>query len=87
MRHKRAWWLWLVIGGLATIGYYLLPYDSVASEIEYNIVALLSCLAIPLGVRLHRPAKPAMWYWFAAGQFTWLMGDLVYDFYNLVLHQ
>jgi diguanylate cyclase (GGDEF)-like protein len=87
VRHKRAWWLWLVIGGLATIGYYLLPYDSVASEIEYNIVALLSCLAIPLGVRLHRPAKPAMWYWFAAGQFTWLMGDLVYDYYNFVLHE
>ncbi|MEU4215153.1 bifunctional diguanylate cyclase/phosphodiesterase [Actinoplanes sp. NPDC026623] len=87
MLHKRAWWLWLVMGGLATIGYYLLPYDSVASEVEYTSVGLLSCLAIPLGVRLFRPARPAMWHWLAAGQFTWLMGDLVWDFHKFILHR
>jgi diguanylate cyclase (GGDEF)-like protein len=84
---KRLWWWWLVIGGFATAGYYLLPREGFWSSVVYNCIGLLSCLMIPLAVRLHRPERPKMWYWFAAGQTTWVIGDLVWEYYKYVLHQ
>ncbi|MFI7540518.1 putative bifunctional diguanylate cyclase/phosphodiesterase [Actinoplanes sp. NPDC049599] len=87
MWHKRLWWWWLVVGGLATAGHSLLPYEGLAANVIYNIIGLLSCLLIPLAVRLHRPARPRMWYWFAAGQTTWVIGDLVWEYYKYILDQ
>ncbi|UQU68573.1 EAL domain-containing protein [Couchioplanes caeruleus] len=87
MQRDRYWWWWLVAGILATAGYYLLPDASLASNIVYNLIGLGSSLLIVVGVRLHRPARPAMWYWFAAGQVTWVVGDLIWEYYQYVLHQ
>jgi diguanylate cyclase (GGDEF)-like protein len=87
VRHTRLWWWWLGLGGLATVGYFLLPHDSLAANAVYNSIGLLSCLMIPLAVRLHRPARPRMWYWFAAGQTTWVIGDFVWEYYKYVLEQ
>ncbi|MEU8228668.1 bifunctional diguanylate cyclase/phosphodiesterase [Actinoplanes sp. NPDC048967] len=87
MRQKRLWWWWLILGVLAVGGYYLLPHDGFAANAVYNAIGLLSCLAIPLAVRLHRPERPAMWYWFAAGQITWVGGDFVWEYYKYVLHE
>ena len=87
MRHRQLWWWWLVLGVLAVGGYYLLPHDGLAANLVYNGVGLLSCVMILVGVRLHRPARPAMWYWFAAGQTTWVAGDLVWEYYKYILHQ
>jgi diguanylate cyclase (GGDEF)-like protein len=84
---QRLWWWWLVLGGLATAGYFLVPHGSVGSNVVYNAIGLLSCLMIPLAVRVHRPARATMWYWFAAGQTTWVLGDLVWEYYQYVLHQ
>ncbi len=87
MRHRHAWWWWLAFGVLATAGYYLLPHGGLAANIVYNCIGLLSCLMFPLAVRLHRPARATMWYWFAAGQTTWVMGDLVWEYYKYILHE
>ncbi|GAA3341362.1 hypothetical protein GCM10020358_32410 [Amorphoplanes nipponensis] len=87
MRQKRLWWWWLAGGVLATGGYFLLPHDGLAANALYNAVGLVSCLVIPLAVRLHRPERAAMWYWFAAGQTTWVLGDFVWEYYKYVLHQ
>jgi diguanylate cyclase (GGDEF)-like protein len=73
-------------GTLATAGQYLLPEDSLGNSVVYDLIGLVSSLAIFLGVRLHRPARPAMWYWFGAGQMMWVLGDGVYEYYRLVLH-
>jgi hypothetical protein len=81
-------WRWWIAGGIAVIcGYFLLPASSLAATLTYNAIGLVSSLAILAGVRLHRPERPAMWYWFAAGQLMAVVGDLVYEFYDLVLHQ
>jgi diguanylate cyclase (GGDEF)-like protein len=81
-------WRWWLGGGLvAILTYLLLPSDSLAATLGYNAIGLISSLAILAGVRLHRPERPAMWYWFAAGQLVSVLGDLVYEFYDLVLHQ
>ncbi|MFI5493654.1 putative bifunctional diguanylate cyclase/phosphodiesterase [Actinoplanes sp. NPDC051859] len=74
-------------GSLATAGYYLLPADSLASNLGYDAIGLIATVAIILGVRKHRPARPAMWYWFAGGQLTWVAGDLVWEYYMYVLNQ
>ncbi|MFC3386756.1 putative bifunctional diguanylate cyclase/phosphodiesterase [Couchioplanes azureus] len=74
-------------GSLATAGYFLLPPDGLPSNLTYDAIGLVSTALIITGVRLHRPHRPAMWYWFAAGQFTWVIGDLVWEYYLYVLEQ
>jgi diguanylate cyclase (GGDEF)-like protein len=81
-------WRWWLAGGLAVISAYaLMPAGSPAATIVYNVVGLVSGLAILAGVRLHRPERPAMWYWFAASQLVSVVGDLVYEYYDLIRHE
>ena len=72
MSHARLWWLFLATGTAATGGYFLLPTGGLAQNLAYNVIGLVSALAILVAVRLHRPERPAMWYWFAAGQIVWV---------------
>jgi diguanylate cyclase (GGDEF)-like protein len=87
MRYGRVWWLYLAAGVLAVGGYFLLPPDGLARNLTYNVIGLVSGLAILVAVRLHRPERPAMWYWFAAGQIMWVAGDVIYEYYQYVLEQ
>ncbi|OJF09859.1 putative bifunctional diguanylate cyclase/phosphodiesterase [Couchioplanes caeruleus] len=82
MRHSRLWWLWLTVGTLATGSYYLLPEGGMGRNIVYNVIGLASALGIVLAIRLHRPPHPAMWYWFAAAEAVWVVGDIVYEYYQ-----
>ena len=82
VRHKQLWWWWLIAGGCVLVLYYLTPYESMAANVIYNGIGLVSCLMIPLAVRLHRPSRPRMWHWFAAGQITWVIGDFVWEYYK-----
>ena len=86
MRYKLLLW-WVAAGTAATIGYYLLPRDGVASSLLYNSIGLCSALMIVAGVRRYRPRRPAMWYLFAAGQTAAVIGDLVWSYYVFVLHE
>jgi diguanylate cyclase (GGDEF)-like protein len=87
VRHTWTWRWWLAVGLVILGGYFTLPSGSVAATLVYNAIGLCSGLAVLCAVRLHRPARPAMWYWFAAGQIVCVAGDLVYEFYDLVLHE
>jgi predicted signal transduction protein with EAL and GGDEF domain len=87
MSHARLWWLFLAAGTTATGGYYLLPTGGLAQNLTYNAVGLISALAILVAVRLHRPERPGMWYWFSAGQIVWVVGDVIYEYYQYVLDQ
>jgi diguanylate cyclase (GGDEF)-like protein len=78
--------VWLALGVLAIGGWRLLP-DGLPRDLAYNVIGLAAVVAIIAGLRIHRPARPAMWRWFAAGQFCWVVGDLTYEFYEYVLHQ
>ncbi|WP_127500763.1 putative bifunctional diguanylate cyclase/phosphodiesterase [Actinoplanes solisilvae] len=87
MGHRRIWFWWLVAGTIATTCHYVLPDRSLIASILYDVVGLAAAGAILYGLRLHRPDRPRMWRWFAAGQFTFVAGDLTYEFYIQVLHR
>jgi diguanylate cyclase (GGDEF)-like protein len=87
MRYGRLWWLYLAAGTIAIAGYFLLPEGGFARNATYNVIGAVSGLAILLAVRLHRPRRGAMWCWFGAGQLVWVAGDVVYEYYQYVLHQ
>ncbi|MGK5681378.1 putative bifunctional diguanylate cyclase/phosphodiesterase [Actinoplanes sp. URMC 104] len=86
MRHGRLWIWWLAAGVIAVAGQYLLPEGSLQASAAYDAIGLLTALAIVAGTRLHRPRRPAMWHWFAAGQITFVLGDITYAIYDAVLH-
>ncbi len=87
MQYGRIWSAWTALGALAIAGYFLLPSGGLAANLAYNGIGLTSALMILVAVRLHRPSRPAMWYWFAAGQVAWVFGDVVFEIYKYVLHQ
>jgi diguanylate cyclase (GGDEF)-like protein len=81
------WCTALTAGTAVVAGYFLLPPGSLVQSLVYNAVGVAFGLCILAGVRLHRPARRALWYWFAAGQFTWVAGDVVWVIYEYALHQ
>jgi diguanylate cyclase (GGDEF)-like protein len=83
---NRLWLWWLAAGSLTTGAYFLLPQGGLSANLFYNAVGLVSAAAIVVGVRVHRPARPSMWYWFAGGQLCSVLGDVVYEYYEYVLH-
>jgi diguanylate cyclase (GGDEF)-like protein len=87
VRQAHLWRWWVAAGVLATAGYYAVPADTLASSITYNVIGLVAGLTILAAVRLYRPARPAMWYWFAGGQFMSVTGDAVYSYYEYGLHE
>ena len=87
MRQAHLWRWWVAAGVLATAGYYAIPADTLASSVAYVVIGLVCGLTIIAGVRLHRPVRPAMWYWFAGGQVMSVLGDAVYSYYTYGLHE
>ena len=79
------WRAYLTAGLLAVGGYFLLRTD-LAHELWYDVIALSCPSAILVGVRLHRPARAALWYWLAGGQLLLASGDVVYTVTTSVLH-
>jgi len=81
----RVWRYWLVLGGLAVGGYFLVPSDIWQSNALFDIIGMASVAATVVGVRIHRPSKPIMWYLFAAGYGLWSVGDMGFGFTRYVL--
>ncbi|AGL18517.1 bifunctional diguanylate cyclase/phosphodiesterase [Actinoplanes sp. N902-109] len=86
MHRSRIWQWWLAAGVLAVGGYYLLPSGGLAAQVVYDAIGVTSSALIITGVRLHRASRPALWYWFAAGQVTWVIGDLLWEYFKYVEH-
>jgi diguanylate cyclase len=76
-----------VAGVAATAVHYVLPEGSLAASVVYDVIGVTTAAGILLALRLHRPERPAMWRWLAAGQITFVIGDLVYEYYENVLHR
>ncbi|HWJ53257.1 MAG TPA: hypothetical protein VNT24_07785, partial [Propionibacteriaceae bacterium] len=83
----RAWRVYLV-GGMAAVAlYFLLPLEGLWSSLAYDLIGLSSVAAILVAVRRHHPARPLIWWCFAAGQLLFVVGDMLYSVIDTVLHQ
>jgi signal transduction histidine kinase len=72
-------------GGLLAIAvYFLLPWDSAGQVGVYDAMGASAAVAVVIGVRLHRPSLPLAWYLFAAGLFSFAVGDAIFNLYALV---
>jgi len=71
-----AWRSVLVVGMLATA-----VHSTVHGALQpylYDTIAVFAPVAILLGIRLHRPARPRPWVLLAAGTGLWVVGDLLF---------
>jgi hypothetical protein len=87
VRQERLWRWWLAAGLVVVAVFFVLPSGSLPANLVYDLIGLSSGLAVLAAVRLHRPDRPGMWYWFAGGQIVSVVGDFVYEYYDLVLHE
>src|SRR5918996_1445255 len=83
----KAWRIYLAGGLVAVALYFLLPLEGLWSSLAYDLIGLSSVAAILVAVRRHQPARPLIWWCFAAGQLLFVVGDVVYAVIDRVLHQ
>ncbi|MCW2642671.1 MAG: diguanylate cyclase [Dactylosporangium sp.] len=81
-----AWSLWMTTGVLAIVVHLWVPAGAPNAILNEGIGAA-TVVAILVGVRLHRPARPRLWYLLAAAQAAVMVGDALFDYYKYVLHQ
>jgi diguanylate cyclase (GGDEF)-like protein len=72
---------------MAIAGYLLLPGESVSASVALSVIGSVSALVSLAAVRLHRPAQPAMWWWFAGGLTMFVLGDVTFECFKTVLHE
>ncbi|BFU44254.1 putative bifunctional diguanylate cyclase/phosphodiesterase [Krasilnikovia sp. MM14-A1004] len=87
MRFGSLWRWWLAVGVLAIVGYFQLPAQGLGRSIGYNSLGFVSAVLILVSIRLHRPLRAKIWYWFALGQMACVVGDVIFDYYRLALHE
>jgi diguanylate cyclase len=66
------------LGGLAAVPIVAIP-DSWWYTAWYDLLGLSSVVAILVGVRTNRPRTRVTWWWLAAGQLLFVIGDLLFD--------
>ena len=87
LRPRPLAWIYLTLG-VAAIGlYFVLPWDSTAQVIVYDLISASAGVAVLLGVRTNRPMLPLPWYLFAAGLLSFTVGDVIFNLYDLVWHR
>jgi diguanylate cyclase (GGDEF)-like protein/PAS domain S-box-containing protein len=69
-------------------GLYLFVPGLRGSGPLFNLISGSSFVAILIGIRIHRPAAPWVWRWFAIGQALFFLGDVyTYSYPNLIGHE
>jgi diguanylate cyclase (GGDEF)-like protein len=81
--NRRGWRWHLVIGTLATVPIVLIP-DSWWYTAWYDGIGLSAVIAVLIGVQRNRPPVRATWWWLAAGQLLFVIGDLLFDLHARV---
>jgi diguanylate cyclase (GGDEF)-like protein/PAS domain S-box-containing protein len=85
-RLERGAWLAFAVAGGALATVYFMVDAHTAKLILWPLIGWSTVVAILAGVRLHRPQAAGAWYLLAAGVVTFIVGDNLYSFRNLVQH-
>ncbi|MEY2449013.1 MAG: hypothetical protein QOH79_2489 [Acidimicrobiaceae bacterium] len=81
-----ALWKWYLVTGFVLSVAYLVLSPAPAKLIVWPAIGWSSVAAIVVGVRRHRPDARVAWYLLALGLATFIVGDDLYSFQNLVQH-
>jgi diguanylate cyclase (GGDEF)-like protein len=81
----RSWRLYFLLGALAALPIVAIP-DSWWYTAWYDTLGLSAVAAILVGVQRNRPRTRGTWWWLAAGQLLFVVGDLLFDLHERVWH-
>ncbi len=82
---SQAWRLYLLLGLVGVLGYSFLPSDT-SHNLYYSAMGIAAVAFMATGVRLNRPTFPLPWYLVIGGQALLVVGDSIWNYYELVLH-
>jgi PAS domain S-box-containing protein len=71
---RHAWWLYLALGLAVSFAYLTGP---LRTGPVFNALGVSACIAIVVGVKVHRPAGRWAWYLIALGQALLVTGDVL----------
>src|ERR1700689_4955845 len=71
---RNAWWLYLALMAPIAVAYLAGPLN--AGPV-FNGIGFSACIAIVVGVRVHKPAARLPWYLIALGQALLASGDVL----------
>jgi diguanylate cyclase (GGDEF)-like protein len=80
------WKVFLGIGAISTLTYFLIG-EPKAQMLLYQATGIVSVGAVLVGVRRNRPASVHPWILLALGISAWVIGDAIWNSYELVLHR
>lgn len=83
----RSAWRWYGVAGAAVVAGYLLVPAGPVRDLTYLAVGASSVVAMVVGIGWHRPRHRVAWAWLTAGQALWVLGDVVFTWYESVLHR
>ena len=84
----RGAWIWrsyLALGLILAIVYMLLPDRPPFPHIGYQMVGVLSTLAVLVGILINRPRRAWPWCLLLANVVLFILGDAIWSYYELVL--
>jgi PAS domain S-box-containing protein len=85
LRCRPAWAVFLVAGLVVSAVYFLMP-GSTWQNLSYDGLSLGAAVALVAGARMHKPDRRLPWYLMAAGQLLLTVGDVAWDYFELVKH-
>ncbi|MDX6560360.1 MAG: hypothetical protein QOD65_174 [Gaiellales bacterium] len=84
---KHVWAIYLAVAVLASAVYLVAPGVRGSAPL-FDLISGSSVIAILVGIRIHRPAAPWPWRWFAMGQALFFLGDLyTYSYPQIIGHE
>ena len=84
-RSQRPAFAYLALGLGLMAAFFLLP-PSWQNQ-TFDVIGLSAVAAIVIGTVRNQPTDKLAWYLMAAGQFLFVTGDMVWTYYEVVLHQ
>jgi diguanylate cyclase len=77
---------WFVLLVLPIVGCYFVAPQELMGDIGYYGFGWATVVAMAFGIVRYKPAQPGLWWLLAAGQLTYLLGDVTYRVERVVLH-
>ena len=78
----RMWAAVLAVGAALLVAFYLLPAESVEQSVVYDLIGLVGVGAAFVALAVIRPAGWQPWFFIAAGQLAFVVGDTMWTVYQ-----